>query len=409
VHDGRQDIDRAVAELAERLPRSLQPLARVAYDYRWSWVPGGAGVFREIDPSIWERTRSNPRATIETASPSRLRALARNPAYVATVEALAADQAAERARPPLETTGLARDRPVAYFCSEFDRHTRLAQYGVLGVGGTRALAALGIRPSVVHLNERHAALSAFERLRRRIGAGEAPAAALEAVRRETVFTTHTPVAAGNEGYSFDEVEPVLGALREGLDEHRSFSYGLGRPGPGEPDEAIAITPLALRTSRTSIAVSRRHGEVARGMWHALWPERPVDQVPIGYVTNDDVDGRADAGVARPAPRSALATTARGARSPGAGRVDSGRRALGGATDAPRRAGGLRPRPVDPRATRARRGARLRRSRRAGLRSRGAHDRVRAAGRDLQAAPPPHPPARPGPSPSWPTTPAPSRS
>jgi starch phosphorylase len=86
-----------------------------------------------------------------------------------------------------------------------DRHTRLTQYGVLGVGGMRALAALGIRPALVHLNEGHAALASFERLRTLIVAGQAPEAALEAVRRETVFTTHTPVAAGNEGYSFAEV------------------------------------------------------------------------------------------------------------------------------------------------------------------------------------------------------------
>jgi starch phosphorylase len=166
-----------------------------------------------------------------------------------------------------------------------DRHTRLAQYGVLGVGGTRALAALGIRPSLVHLNEGHAALGSFERLRSRIVSGEAPAVALEAVRRETVFTTHTPVAAGNEWYSFVEVEPVLGELREGLEEHRPFFYGLARFDPANPHEAVAITPLALRTSRRAIGVSRRHGEVARAMWRALWPEQPVAEVPIGHVTN----------------------------------------------------------------------------------------------------------------------------
>jgi starch phosphorylase len=410
-HDGQRDIERAVAELAERLPNALQPLARLAFNYRWSWTIGGRAVFRDIDPSLWERSQCNPRATIEMVPPHRLRQLAGAPEYVARVVALAAQLEADLRRPPI-AAGVATDRPVAYFCSEFgvhcslplyggglgilagdvlkaasdlaipmvgvgllyregyfhqrldlsgwqhewwtttnfewlpavivtgpdnepltvtvtmrdravriqiwridvgrvplylldtdrpdnhpidrwitarlyigDRHTRLTQYGVLGVGGVRSLAALGIQPGVIHLNEGHAALASFERLRQLIGAGHSYEAALAGVRQTTVFTTHTPVGAGNECYTFQEVEPVLGQLREGLNEHLPFFYGLCRFDPGNEQEAVAITPLALRTSRTSIGVSRRHGEVARAMWQPLWAGRPVDEVPIGHVTN----------------------------------------------------------------------------------------------------------------------------
>ncbi len=410
-HDGRRDIERAVAELRERLPEALQALARLAFNYRWSWMPGGPDVFREIDPSLWERSHANPRAMIETVPPHRLRQLGEDRTYVARVAALAAQVAADLGRPPM-AAGIAADRPIAYFCSEFgvhrslplyggglgvlagdvlkaasdlavpmigvgllyregyfhqrldlsgwqhewwttteferlpavlvtgpddrpltvevtmraravriqiwrldvgrvslylldtdradnhpidrwitarlyigDRHTRLAQYGVLGVGGVRALAALGIPASIIHLNEGHAALASFERLRALIVAGRSSEEALALVQGATVFTTHTPVAAGNEWYAFDEVEPVLGQLREGLEAHQPFFYGLCRSDPENGREAVATTPLALRTSRVSIGVSRRHGEVARGMWRALWPDRPVQEVPIDHVTN----------------------------------------------------------------------------------------------------------------------------
>ena len=154
-----------------------------------------------------------------------------------------------------------------------DRHTRLAQYAVLGVGGIRALAALGIEPSLVHLNEGHGALSGPERLRRGIAAGRSFDEVLAEVRNETVFTTHTPVAAGNEWYSVEEVEPVLGRFADAIGIPRAMFYDLGRVKPGEESEPVAITPLGLRTSRAASGVSRRHGEVARAMWQPLWPDR----------------------------------------------------------------------------------------------------------------------------------------
>jgi len=166
-----------------------------------------------------------------------------------------------------------------------DRHTRLAQYAVLGCGGVRALRAMGIEPSVFHLNEGHAALGGFERMSAFLAKGATLEQALAAVRRTTVFTTHTPVAAGNEWYTQDEVEPVLRDLVRELRLPDLVFYELGRFHPTNEQEPVNITPLALRISRTSIAVSARHGEVSRGMWQGLWPELERTEVPIGHVTN----------------------------------------------------------------------------------------------------------------------------
>ncbi len=166
-----------------------------------------------------------------------------------------------------------------------DRHTRLAQYAVLGAGGVLALRAMGIEPGLVHLNEGHAALASLERASALLADGLTLDAALEQVRRTTVFTTHTPVAAGNDFYRQDEVEPVLGGFPERLEIPAADFYGVGRSHADDPNEPIGVTPLALRTAGISFGVSRRHGQVARSMWQGLWPEREVDDVPIGHVTN----------------------------------------------------------------------------------------------------------------------------
>lgn len=408
--DGRRDVERAVAELADRLPEALTPLARIAYNYRWSWWHGAADLFRDIDREFWRRSACNPRYVIEAVPPRRFQELGRDAAYVERLHRIAASIDRDLRRDP--ESAIPADRPVAYFCAEFglhcslplyggglgilagdllkaasdlalpmvgvgllyrdgyfhqrldqegwqrehwvatdferlpavrvmgndqqplsvevflrgrpvridvwrvevgrvplflldtdradnhpidrwitarlyigDRHTRLAQYAVLGIGGVRALGAMGIRPSLLHLNEGHAGVSTFERLRQRVADGEGFESALQSVSRETVFTTHTPVAAGNEGYSREEIEPVLGGFIDGLGFPRSVFYQLGQIDPRHENEPVIITPLSLRTSRAANAVSRKHGEVARQMWQPLWPERPLEQVPITHVTN----------------------------------------------------------------------------------------------------------------------------
>ncbi len=177
------------------------------------------------------------------------------------------------------------DRWITHRLYVGDRHTRLAQYAVLGIAGTRALRAMAIEPGLVHLNEGHAAFGSLERLRLQFDAQLPFDDPLTAVRQQTVFTTHTPVAAGNEGYSPEEIELVLGEFLDTVDFPRERVYDLGRTAPGDREEPANITPLALRTSRAANAVSRVHGEVAREMWGRLWPDRPASDTPISHITN----------------------------------------------------------------------------------------------------------------------------
>jgi starch phosphorylase len=165
-----------------------------------------------------------------------------------------------------------------------DRSLRLMQYAVLAIGGVRALRLLGIEPSVFHLNEGHASLAALELMREQRARGLSFPAALETVRSRVVFTTHTPVAAGNERYDLGEVEAIFDNLAEqyGISELELRELTTSRPAE---DRWFGVTELALRTARASNGVSRRHGETARGMWQHLWPGRDARDIPIGHITN----------------------------------------------------------------------------------------------------------------------------
>ena len=410
INDGSSDVSRAVGELAERLPASLAPLARLAYNYRWSWLPGAAELFESIDPERFKLCLQNPVRLLQEASTESLRRAAADTALVerASVLEAAVDADMERAPDP----AFAIDGPVAFLCAEYgvhislpvysgglgalagdllkeasdrglpmvavglmyrkgyfrqridgggwqheywidtdpqrlpaalvtdesgepltvtvpiydanvvaqiwrvnvgrvplflldtdrpengplerwittrlyvaDERTRLSQYILLGVGGVRALRAVGIEPAVVHLNEGHAALAPLELAGEALRAGESLESALAAAKSRTVFTTHTPVPAGNDTYPGDEAQRAIGRLAEELSTPVSDVIALGRTNPGDTDQPFGVTQAALRLSRAANAVSRRHGEVAREMWHELWPDRPLDEVPIGYVTN----------------------------------------------------------------------------------------------------------------------------
>ncbi len=409
---GDRDIDAAAAELAEALPPALQPLARVAFDYRWCWAADGDAVFAAIDPEHWARCGANPRRLLVEALPSTLRRAAADAALVDRAGRLARLLQADRERPWLAGAA-SPERPVAFCCAEFGVHgslpiysgglgilagdilkeasdlglplvgiglmyrtgyfhqridatglqheywldadpdrlpcvrvsaadgqpltvrvpvddedlvaqvwrvdvgrvplylldtdrpensavgrwvtsrlyesnrgIRLAQYAVLGVGGQRALQALGITPSVVHLNEGHPALAVFELLaqQRAQQPGIGDDQAWQRVRERVVFTTHTPVAAGNEAYARDEVLAMLGRLADASGDRERF-LALGRIDPARPEQPSGMTALALRSSRQANAVSQRHGDVARGMWQALFPGRAREGVPITHVTN----------------------------------------------------------------------------------------------------------------------------
>jgi len=160
-----------------------------------------------------------------------------------------------------------------------DREHRIRQELLLGVGGVRALQALGIAPTVFHVNEGHAAFLTIERARQLVSAGEEPERALEQVRRSTIFTTHTPVPAGNEVFGDELVLRYAGDLAAGAGLTDDAFLALGR---AEGVDGFGLTPLALRLSAAANGVSELHGEVAREMWASLWPG---EDAQIGHVTN----------------------------------------------------------------------------------------------------------------------------
>ena len=166
-----------------------------------------------------------------------------------------------------------------------DRERRVRQELLLGIGGLRALAAVGVSPTVFHMNEGHSAFLALERIRALMHDDELPfAAANEQVAGSTVFTTHTPVPAGNEVFDVALVRRYLEPVAADLGLAWDAFVDLGQA-PGQDASQFGMTPLALRTSAFANGVSRLHGEVSRGMWQSLWPQLPVDEVPISSVTN----------------------------------------------------------------------------------------------------------------------------
>ena len=401
---GRDDLARAASDLAAMLPAPLEPLARLAYNYRWSWLPDGAWLFRGIDEGLFERVGENPVRLLMEARRDRLETAAADAGVVGRVERAAAAIDAELEAPD-EVTG---EGPVAFLCAEFgihrslhiysgglgvlagdilkeasdlrlpyvgvgllysngnfrqriaptgyqedfwqpivperlpaalvttdggtpfsvevpvsgrsvhvqiwrvdvgrtplflldanvpandvvsrwitsrlyvgDRDTRLEQYVLLGVGAIRALEALGIEPAVLHLNEGHASFAPLELARASATADETSAvhAAIERARSRTVFTTHTPVPAGNEAYGGDQVQAALGAPFAGWgDEIASLGKVDGRP-------EIGMTSLGLRLARTRTGVSELHGRVSRHIWRDVFGVASDDDVPIGSVTN----------------------------------------------------------------------------------------------------------------------------
>ena len=167
-----------------------------------------------------------------------------------------------------------------------DLRIRIRQELLLGVGGLRALKALGISPGVLHLNEGHSAFAVLEAVRLRMeDEGIAFDAAVPRVSREVVFTTHTPVPAGHDRFDAGLVEEHIGPLREALGLSKESLMGLGRENPNNADELFCMTVLALRLSRRANAVSALHAEVSRAMWTGLFRDKLEDDVPIGHITN----------------------------------------------------------------------------------------------------------------------------
>ncbi|MCC7362787.1 MAG: alpha-glucan family phosphorylase [Dehalococcoidia bacterium] len=404
VPDGSRDIETAVRLLAGHLAPGLEPLARLAYNYRWSWDPAAEALFRRIDPEHWLRCGENPVRLLQEVDPALTSALAADPGFLFDMHARALDLDAMLRDAPTAP-------PVAYLCAEFgihqslpfyagglgilagdmlkqasddrvpvvgvglfysqgsfhqrldlsgyqheywlrtesdrlpavpvtgpggqlritvdlrgqpvaariwrvdagvsrlylldtnlpenritdrwitsrlyvgDRGMRLAQYAVLGIGGIRALRAMGIPFRAVHLNEGHAALAILERLREELPHHASAASRIGAVRASTAFTTHTPVLAGNETFDPATVRELLPRLAEDAGLSWDELLALARVDPVDTGAGFGLTPLALHGSGAANGVSRLHGEVARRMWHGIWPDRPEAAVPIAHVTN----------------------------------------------------------------------------------------------------------------------------
>jgi glycogen phosphorylase len=168
-----------------------------------------------------------------------------------------------------------------------DRETRIVQEMLLGIGGVRLLRKLGVAPHVFHLNEGHSAFLTLELAREIVQAEQQPfAAAIDRVKQQCVFTTHTPVAAGNDEFDAALVVRAFGPgyLKElGLTEDEFLA--LGRVDQGNKSERYGLTPLAIRMCRSTNGVSRKHGEVSRALWQKLFTGKTIEEVPITYITN----------------------------------------------------------------------------------------------------------------------------
>ncbi len=178
------------------------------------------------------------------------------------------------------------DREITSQLYGGDQDMRFRQEILLGVGGVHALEALGLEPTVFHMNEGHSAFSGLERMRRLIKRGGLSLeAAKEVVKSNSVFTTHTPVPAGNDYFPPDLMGKYFGKYAEDLGLSFNECLALGRLNPENNQEAFCMTMLAIRLSNYRNGVSKLHREVSRGMWKGLWPAFPERDVPIVSVTN----------------------------------------------------------------------------------------------------------------------------
>ncbi len=408
---GQSEVQDAAADLAARLPPPLAPLARIAYNYAWSWLGGGHELFRAVDAERFELCARNPVRLLQEASGPALRRAAQDDDLLARAADMETRIQAHLDR-PADTSMIEAEHPVVFLCAEYavhesfpvysgglgalagdflkeasdlalpfiavglmyrkgyfrqriditgwqheywvetdpargpaalvkgadgepltvvvpiydrevqariwrvnvgrvplylldadvpanrqlqrwitarlyetDRDIRLSQYMLLGIGGIRAIQAMNIEPGVVHLNEGHAALAPLELALTEVRKGEPVETALAASRAHTVFTTHTPVPAGNDSYPREQAARAFGLLSRQSSIAEADLIALGQTRAHENFEPFGVTQAALRLTRAANGVSRRHGQVAREMWTSLWPDLPVDKIPIGHVTN----------------------------------------------------------------------------------------------------------------------------
>jgi starch phosphorylase len=179
---------------------------------------------------------------------------------------------------------VAEDRALTNTLYGGDRGHRIRQEILLGVGGVRLLAAVGVKPTVCHMNEGHSAFLALERVRGLMEGGRMSfEVASAAASAGNVFTTHTPVPAGNDAFAAELVAPYLELLGKGIGKNVEQMMAIGRSEAGSGEFSMPV--LAIRMADRYNGVSVLHGREARHMWSVLWPGLPAEEVPIGSVTN----------------------------------------------------------------------------------------------------------------------------
>ena len=228
-------------------------------------------------PIVLERRDGQP-VTIEVEYPGRQVKAQIWRIHVGRIPLFLLDANLEENRPD--------DREITAQLYGGDLDMRVCQEILLGIGGVRALKALGIVPEIYHMNEGHSAFLAIERTRQLMAEhGATFREAAEAVAATNVFTTHTPVPAGNDVFGEPLMAKYFHPLSHGLGLTWDEFMGLGRTNPLDKGESFCMTCLALRLAASRNGVSKLHGRVSRAMWHRLWPEAPQDEVPILAVTN----------------------------------------------------------------------------------------------------------------------------
>jgi len=178
------------------------------------------------------------------------------------------------------------DRAITSELYGGNREMRIRQEIILGIGGVRMIKAMGMDPAVYHMNEGHSAFTIFERIRRlKEDKGLSFEEALEYVRATSVFTTHTPVPAGNDNFNSHLMRAYFEPFAHAMEINYELLAGFGRKDPRNKDEDFCMTILALRLSGHNNGVSRLHASVSRSMWQGVWPNTPEIDLPIVAITN----------------------------------------------------------------------------------------------------------------------------
>src|SRR6266702_2376519 len=312
------------------MPSRISRLYELAYNLWWSWHPEARALYKTLDPDLWEEVGHNPVRLLSEVRPARLEEVASSADYLQSYDSVFSDFDAYM-HPRANETWFSRTYPelihrtIAYFSAEFGLHEslpiysgglcilsgdhckeasdlglpfvgvgflypqgyfqqRISQEIVLGIGGVRALRALGISPAAWHTNEGHAAFLNLERCRELVASGLSFNEAREAVAANSVFTTHTPVPAGNDTFSYDLVDKYFGSYwgQLGLDRNQFMEVAREDHGWGP---TYGMTALALRLTGQHNGVSELHGAVSRKMWQFLWPGIDSEEVPIDSITN----------------------------------------------------------------------------------------------------------------------------